>query len=445
MEAKSQALGDKFVLALQHERGAGTCDDSTEPAGYYGDRPAVQAIPELRDDANAVARRLHEAPGAFTVQRRYGVFQQRPSARSPQSCKSWIAFIVVRDAVHEGSRDVTATSTLIEFSLADVRSFEGSGAVPDMVVTGRADATRLVAASGTLGPSIEVTPAATDDKVAAKTPDASGPQELPLTPQGGGAYAAEHDTAGAADAPPAEEWPVLDGFEVEQSARDLLGLRTGQSMKEAERIILERGGVLAAFETPLEARRDASSALAYKRLYITRDGAEALSLGSYAPDGPVLAVMRRMVLEKGMLPYEQIRMALDEKYGTPNISGEEMGMQGVRGWVQGAAAPEQYLCIVVPYANMQLNAWSCIRGIGTDSWTPSKVNRAAWQMGLPDYTDELLAYSQTCVRALVYTEESPVQWGASGFSLLLADFAAIQRADETIAGAAPSEPFEIKF
>jgi peptidoglycan hydrolase-like protein with peptidoglycan-binding domain len=444
LDAKAQALGQQFVLDLPRGQQQAVCNAAIEPGAIYGGgRPVFDALPQSRDDANLLGQRLREEPGAFEVARRYGLFQQRSSARYG-NCEQWFAFVVLEDAVHEGKSVGNATVARIAFTLNSVQLFEGANPVPDMILRGRADATRLVGPDGQVGDP--VAPAPPPAEVVEEPAPADTPSQQDLT---AAAKAVTPQTTPTPEAPAetvAEAWPDLPDFEAPEGGQDILGLRIGMSMGEAEQVILERGGVMAAYESPFaEAEERETQALAYRRVYITRDGTEALSVASYAPDGPVLALMRRMVLESGSLPYDRIEQALDEKYGESNVDGEALGMEGLRAWLVADDAPEAQYCAAVPFAGSFLGNWTRLDGIGDAGWTLPNSGRNAWMMGLPDYPPEMMAFTANCDQALIYTEEQPAIWGASGFSLVMVDFDAVRRASEALVGGAGTADLEIEF
>lgn len=440
MEAKAEALGDRFAVTLSMGRSAPPCGAFARLGGMYGDREILKALPLLQDDAMALNRRIHEEAGPFAVNRTYGFVQQRPSARHDGRCGSWFGIVMIENAMHEGKSGAEAAGVRLEFEVAEVALFQGPSDVPELLVKGRAEATRLVSADGAVGAPL----------VAAPPPPQPEPEpEATRTAAAAPMSAQATSTVQPQPAPAPEEkeaWPALTDLEVEPSPHDLLGLRTGQSMAEADRILRERGGLVAAYETPSsDVAGGGAPALAYRRVYISRDGSEAFFLGSHGPEGPVLALMRRMVLEKGALPYDRIRRALAEKYGKPDVEGDPTGMGRSLGWVERAGTGQVEACAAIPYSGTTISRWRRIDGIGDDGWQPSRAVRPPWLMGLPDYADDMLTYAGACNRTLVYIEESPQVFGASGFSVLMADLDAIRRADLAIAGIPSAEEIEIKF
>ncbi len=439
--AKAEALGDRFAVTLPTGRSSPSCGAFMVLGGMYGDREILKALPLLQDDATALNRRIHEEAGPFEIERRYGLIQQRPSARHHDRCSSWFGIVMIENAMHEGRSGANADGVRIELKVTDVAAFPGPSDVPELLVTARAEATRLVSADGAVGEPV----------VAAPPPEAK-PEPEPARvaaaePAGAQAVQTVQAPVEAAPAPEEEEaWPTHEAFEVELSPHDLLGLRTGQSMAEADRILRERGGLVAAFETPAaEAGGRGTPALAYRRVYLSRDGSEAFFVGSYGPDGPVLAIMRRMVLEKGTLPYDRITQVLEEKYGEPDVAGDPSGMGKSLGWIEKSGDGEVENCLAIPYSGMSLSGWRRLDEIGDAAWQPSRTGRAPWMMGLPDYADDMLDYTSACNRTLVYMEESPQIFGASGFSVLMGDLGAIRRADLALAGALSAEEIDIKF
>ncbi|OSP53972.1 peptidoglycan-binding protein [Pseudoruegeria sp. SK021] len=436
MQAKAQALGDQFAVDIHRGRNQQVCGEAMEAGAIYGgDRNLFQALPQLREDANDLGRLLRDTGGAFDLPRRYALIQQRLSARY-SNCELWYGMVVLEGAVHEGQSAGSAPVARVEFTLEEVSQFAGSHPLPDVLLRGKAETTRLLSADGTAGEAIMAAlpiEKADPEPAADPQPDpVAQTASIPSAPRAPKAAEAEELT-----------WPEIAEFEIGPAEIDVLGLRTGQSMEEAARILLQRGGVVAAFETPPDVADDTGSpAMAYRRVYITRDGNEAISLGSYAPDGPVVALMRRMVLQEGTLPYDQIAEALDQKYGAPDTNGSEIGMHGLSAWLGGATGPGSEVCGAIPYSGQGLRGWTRLEGIGTPDWTELRASRGAWALGLPHYPPDMLEYTTACGVVLTYMEERAEQWGGtSGFSVMMVDFDALRRAEAALH--TPEVPLEM--
>jgi hypothetical protein len=176
--------------------------------------------------------------------------------------------------------------------------------------------------------------------------------------------------------------------------------------------------------------------LGYQRLYVRRGGGEVLTLASFSPDGPLIAVMRRMVLESGVLPYEEITSAVVEKYGEPD---RDLSDAGLLGW--GAGAREQ--CYVMPYGTPNPSHMKALPG-GSGEGALSYSNGKAWMIGIPEFPAELTQFYADCGEVMSYMREMPREWGHSGFNVVLIDFDAMAAAASALQPAETAE-FEIEF
>jgi len=226
--------------------------------------------------------------------------------------------------------------------------------------------------------------------------------------------------------------PALSGI-------DLLGLRTGMSLAEADATLRgAQDGIIGIFETPAppaSAAADGPGPLDYRRVYLLRDGQEAVTLASYAPGGPVLAVMRRLVLDQGTLPYDRIEAALVDKYGDPAMRIDGVGLQG---W--GPAEGQH--CFALPLEGYGVML-APVPGMKSDGLDPMDFPAAQMSLGsLPASERRMLT---VCGPVLVYLAEQPETWGASGFSATLIDQTAMAQATEALTPAPETVEIEIEF
>ncbi len=290
-------------------------------------------------------------------------------------------------------------------------------------------------------PAAPVTPQppATAAVVAPSAPPAPAPAPAPETVVAPAPVAPAAPMATAQLPAPAS----LAELSVPLGARDILGLRTGQSFAEAEALILERG-VLAGFES-VEAVGEGP--LSYRRIYVTRDGNEALMLASAAPDAPVLSIMRRLVAPTGGLPFDRVRGALTQKYGAPMLEVDVMGPAPTLGWTTAANTGGLDTCVFLPFAAQDLSRGWTRLGVGDGTWSvPQAVGLEPWMLGPPDYTPELMNLMTQCGGMMIYQEETPPAFPADGFSLTLVDIDGVLAARDAIAAeAGGGGSFEIEF
>ncbi len=208
----------------------------------------------------------------------------------------------------------------------------------------------------------------------------------------------------------------------------------GQSMAEASEIAAALEGVEAVYETtvPPDADGAGERALGYQRIYLLRDGREALTLASWAPDGEVVAIMRRMVVPGGTLPWDRISGALEEKYGPPDRTPRE----GLRGW--GGAAGMQ--CFAMPYATPERQRFGGAGG------RPDFRRGSALVLGMPRFPAEIEAMYAGCGEVMAYLEERPEEWGQAGFNVVLVDFGRLEAVRQALAPDGDTAgAFEIEF
>jgi hypothetical protein len=307
--------------------------------------------------------------------------------------------------------------------------------VDDQVVTGTVLETRPVMADGSLGaplvvPEPEPEPAPEPEPVVQ-----AAPAPVPVVTAN---PAAPATAAGTPQADPAD-WPAPDAMAPALSDIDLMDLRTGLPMAEADAILRDaHDGIIGVFETtapPTGAAADGPGPLDYRRVYLLRDGQEAVTLASYAPQGPVLAIMRRLVLDQGTLPYDRIEAALTQKYGDPATRIDGVGLQG---W--GPAGAQH--CFALPLES-HAAMLDPVPGSGAEGLEPAGLRATQLSIGSMPAADR--AMLEACGPVLVYMAERPEMWGASGFSATLIDQRAMARAAEALTPAPETVDIEIEF
>jgi hypothetical protein len=240
-------------------------------------------------------------------------------------------------------------------------------------------------------------------------------------------------------------WPKVPDVAVVQSDWDILGLHTGMSLKTADAIIVERGGLLAAFEQPRPDRKGATAGpLDYQRLYIAGDGTEAIVLAAPGPEGPVLAVKRRLQLARGTLPFDTIRAALLEKYGTPTMQQSTQDAIADAYWVSGTPGARQALCRRHFEKRISITEWKADETIGNPGFDLAQ-SPAAWNWAISDVDPDYAEQMSVCGHVISYIPKGPEQSGGASFSMVLIDAAGVQAMGDALAGVPDASETEIDF
>ncbi|MEO1470752.1 MAG: hypothetical protein AAFV86_17035, partial [Pseudomonadota bacterium] len=488
LAARAEALGTTFAVERRPQQRHERCDLFQDYANYAGEGPAVEAAGVTAEEIRQLQQLQNRRNGVERVSRRVLTMVDRTALQVlGRTCARHWGILTIADALVE-SRLPRDQGVRLEFAVDGItlhpfqvqdRSSGRIKTVETFVIEATARATRVIAADGSLGAPLEETPYVDERAVRAEaqrqeaearrrefeaaqaadrerreaearaaTAAAEAEAEAAARAAGAGASAGamaallgDLGIAGAAGpaAPAATDWPELAELAVALSERDVLGLRTGQTMAEADRLIRDRGGIIAAFETagpPAEI-----NALGYRRVYVTRDGAETITLASYRPDGTVIALMRRIVLPEGRLPYDQISTGLTRKYGEADFEDPIMGLR-----VWGRETLPDRCGEGIGGANDISAMKQLTPGEGLEA-TALMMRRdgMSWAMGLPAVPPELIAGTEVCGRLLVYMPEHPETWGQSGFSMTLFDFAQLAAAQEMALGSDDTAEIEIDF
>ncbi len=449
LTAKAAALGDVLAVEFRpHERNT-KCDRFQDYINYVGEGPAVRRVAVSREDQQQVEQLRSRSNGVARIDRRVlAMIERTRSQNLHRACEPLWAMLSIKDALVASHRRYPQ-GVRLEFEVENISFFpfqypDRRGATVQtetLLIEAKAISSHALRADGAAGERLVETPyvdPADQRRLAREKERQAEAARRQQEADAKAAAAARQQQAAAPPVPapgaaqgqppggPQGEWPNMDGFEVTLSDRDILGLRIGQDMADADRILRARGGLIAAFETP--APPPAINALGYRRVYVLRDGMEAITLASYRPDGKVLAIMRRMVLQAGRLPYDQITDGLNRKYGASDIDEPIMGM---RSW-GNAALPEDCLYTYGQGGSNHLHHMKqLVPGEGsTDVDFIRSPDVTSYMKGLPELVPELIANTEVCGQVLIYTPEYPEQWGKSGFSLMLADFTQVIAAQD---------------
>lgn len=126
----------------------------------------------------------------------------------------------------------------------------------------------------------------------------------------------------------------LHAFEDSEAARiaalpelDIVGVRLGMSMDEAEKVIREHMHVGRVLSGKRQHDGSMESGILIPatsgKLFISVDERELIAILDEPPavEGKVLAAWRRVYLPRGAIPATEAALALKEKYGDPDIAG----------------------------------------------------------------------------------------------------------------------------
>lgn len=247
------------------------------------------------------------------------------------------------------------------------------------------------------------------------------------------------------DGPQDGPWPQMSDIAVADGAWDLVGLRTGMSLPDAHAAILARGGVLAALERKYEEVPPIYvQATRYQRLYILGDGREALTLAAPNPDGPVLVVMRRILIPRGDLPFADIRSSLLEKYGQPVRGGAPQDNLAPMIWSSNSSDEQNAACNRHQMDNWRASQWQPIEGMSAPD-IDIRQSPSAWQKGIYDYPADYLEQMAGCGQLLQYAAEDAASYGASAFTLTVLDTPSILTIDQALAGISETSAMKIEF
>lgn len=460
LAAKAAAMGDRLAVPLAGSAGpCGGIHDLSRGGLHLGDAMAAE-VPKLQADLRAANELSRAGEGAFDLERRYVALTSR--ARPEGGCARRSALLVIEDGLHEGRAHAGGAVVLhVDVQSVAILGDTGAAAGDGVLIRARGAAT-LVAEAGGATRDIAAAGPAADIAAPAPAPGAGPTPAVAVAAVTGGPAPAPGAVTGAAPDPgpdpapdpaPVARWPAGIGLDLAPSERDLLGVRLGMDMAKASGLIAGLDGVEAVLETGPPGDAGASDTrspvLGYQRMHLLRDGAEAITIASYAPDGPVLAIMRRLVSPDAPLPHDVIETALRDKYGAADIetgseTGLETGSETGLGW--GGDAAET--CHAIPYGYVPLRDLRHAETGGTVARDDvGDRARTVLGLGLPDVTRATLAAIAPCGETMTYVRESAIHWGEDGFHLLMLDGSALSRVGEALWGPqeASADAFDIEF
>lgn len=217
-------------------------------------------------------------------------------------------------------------------------------------------------------------------------------------------------------------WPDPDPIEIGVLDMDILGLRTGQSMQEADRILRTNPDFRAAAESAKPVP-GVPAALGYQRVYFMKNGQEVFRLASFAPDAPVLSVTRHLVVEATSLPFDRIMKKLNDKFGAPDIANDN---QSRFGWGETITSP----CLAIDLVPGAIELLTPVGSAG--DWTASLLRRPAANRTLVPESDSDVVDLAACGQVAIYLPQPDLDGSNAGFSAALLDYSAIAALEEML-------------
>lgn len=236
---------------------------------------------------------------------------------------------------------------------------------------------------------------------------------------------------------PESNWPVVENIPFTGLGRDTVGIQLGMSMEEAEAIIKAEFDVSIGFETS-EPDGTSDPAFAFVRTYFLGGANQSISLMSYSPDGPILAVSRHLLKADGPWPQEAITTSLIDKYSVPAVRTADDSMLI---WSSSQS------CVNLPLVPLGDREWQKLGATqdegGFDAALAASVRASVATMsdGLKSFMDE----SESCGETLIYSRDPlmPID-GQYGFFTFMTDLSAAHAVTKTLT-VAPEKEVEIKF
>lgn len=429
IKARAEALGTKFTLTHGNRESAGRCGEvallrkNYDVPGQWG----VETSGMLSD-----VERVQQASllvGGETAMRDHLYFSGKIQGQNRKCNLSSVVGVLSLDGVglvpaQAENRPFRYQTRQIEFDLTELERKEGRDGIPLLLLKGTATETRFYDShanniSGVL-PTRKITNQ--QEPVVAGT-DVERLEQAAFKP-------------GAADTVSADTlWPSIDRISFSDTGRDMVGVRVGDTMQHAEAVVTSEFDVDQVLETLEPGGGEA--AFDYIRTFVIDGGKQAISLMSYSPNGPVIAVNRHMLRNDKPWPQEVITASLQKKYADPT-----------------ARASDDSLLV---WSASEVCAFLPLTPIGKRKMAPRSNSEASGNVDkklaagvigsiatISDGNDEFLSNSAECGEVVLYSGRllSPVS-GYHGFYTFMTDFSAIASVAEAMK---PEEAeIEIKF
>lgn len=239
--------------------------------------------------------------------------------------------------------------------------------------------------------------------------------------------------AAVSDASP---WPDVPEFQVANSVRDVVGLRIADTFETADAIVQSEFDVTAVYETPRPSD-NVSPALGYVRLYLIDGGLQIITLMSYSPEAPILAINRQMLRMGEPWPQELIAGSLIDKYAEPTARASDDSSMV---WAASEACTNLILSPTGARKYEPLGRQELSQPLDQRMVRQAIGSLATIGKGSEDF----LKSSKGCGEVMNYSLDLLGQVsGHHGFFTLLTDLDAIGNVEETLAP--KKEDIEIKF
>ncbi|MEM7074636.1 MAG: peptidoglycan-binding protein [Pseudomonadota bacterium] len=216
---------------------------------------------------------------------------------------------------------------------------------------------------------------------------------------------------------------------------DIVGLRTGMSLGEAQEIVLREFRVAAVFDASVQNTGDLK-ALSYTRVFIGDNADQTIIL--FAPDrnGPVTAIARHVNKRDGAFDIPDLSTRLVQKYGEAVHSDPATGALA---WSHASA------CAPLPLRQLPQRYFSPVQGISSGGTLPpqNELQYAVSDIGvlLSGDAQDVLRQAECDVVLQFGTTSHVPRNGISVFNLFLIDLDAVRDLD----GVPAADEDEIKL
>ena len=430
IKARAEALGTKFTVTHDNDNRARQCGEvallrkNYDVPGQWGvDTSGMLADAELVQQASKLV-------GDETTLRDHLYFIGKIQGKDRRCNQSAVMGVLSLDDVglvqaQTENRPFRYQTRQIEFELTGLERKKGRDGIPLLLLKGAATETRFYDSHANnitgVPPTRKIT--SHQEPVVARN-DEGRVEQAAFKPDA--ADTISEDTA----------WPSIDGISFADTQRDMVGVSIGDTMEQAEAVIASEFDVDQIFETPEPG--GGVPAFDYIRTFVIDGGKQAISLMSYSPDGPVIAVNRHMLRNDKPWPQEVITASLQKKYTDPTARASDDSL------IVWAASEDCTFLPLTPIGTRKMGP----RGNADNSGDVDRT-LAAGVIGsiatIADGNDEFLSNSAECGEVVLYSRSllSPVS-GYHGFYTFMTDFRAVASVAEAMEPA-EEEEVEIKF
>ncbi|WP_300034152.1 peptidoglycan-binding protein [uncultured Roseobacter sp.] len=312
IKARAEALGTKFTVTHSNDVSASGCRDVALLRGDYDvlgqwglDTTAMVATGAQVQQASMVMGDATTMPdNLYFLGAMEGGERQSCNQQALMGAISLDGVGLVR--AQSANQPYYYQTRQIDFELQSVSMTTGRDGVPIMVLNGLATETRYYNAhrNNIAG----VSPEHVVENLRGIAALATGAKLQP-------AAFSPSDEANANDG----IWPVVEDVAFAGTGRDTVGISLGMSMEEAEAIINDEFDVTVVYETEAP-EGNSEPAFDFIRTYFVGGTSQAITLMSYSPTGPVMAVNRHLLRSDAPWPQDRVSASLIDKYSVPAAS-----------------------------------------------------------------------------------------------------------------------------